>query len=149
MPKYYWKIDDGRIWSSADNGFVGSVPEGETVIPLMDNGAPAGIDHLMATIEFYGLGPAGGRWDAGAGRWVKERFSKKEFLLRCGLPKVAALNAAAAQNPLLKAVHDILMASEYIDVTDPATQQLVGLLTTAEGGNIFTPTEAAAILAGE
>lgn len=82
--------------------------------------------------------------------WHKTIFTKKDFLLRCGLAKVAALNGAInSGNVMAKTVHDLLFASEYIDVTDPATVQLVNLMATEGLNSIFTAEEAAAILAGE
>lgn len=88
-------------------------------------------------------------WDEPAGRWVKIRFTKKEFLLLCGIPQVAGLNAAInAGNVMAKTVHDLLFASEYIDVTDQATIQMVGLLTTEEAGSVLTAAQAAEILKG-
>ncbi len=51
---YYWKINDGRIWSAEAAAFVDAVPEGEIVAPLYSDGTPAGIDYLRRTILFYG-----------------------------------------------------------------------------------------------
>ncbi|UQZ87877.1 hypothetical protein C4J81_04645 [Deltaproteobacteria bacterium Smac51] len=84
------------------------------------------------------------------GNWYRIRYTKKGFLLLCGLMKVAALNAAInAGNDMAKTAHDLLFASEYIDVTDPDTIQLVEILTTAKAGNILTDEDAARVLAGE
>jgi len=81
--------------------------------------------------------------------WWKVRFSKKDFLLLCGIPQVAKLNVAvAAGNALAKTVHDLLMASEYIDVTDPDTGQMVQLLTTEAAGSVLTADQAETILKG-
>lgn len=83
------------------------------------------------------------------GAWVKTRFSKKDFLLLCGIPLVTALNTAInAGNALAKTVHDLLFASEYIDLTDPATIQMLQLLTTAEAGGVLTEAQAQTILKG-
>ena len=82
------------------------------------------------------------------GAWCKTRFTKKEFLLLCGLDKVASLNAGAKENPMLAAVHDILMASEFVDVTDKDTMQLVGLLASDGGGNILSTADRNRILSG-
>lgn len=83
------------------------------------------------------------------GAWVRIIFSKKDFLLKCGLPQVIKLNTVIADNnPLAKTVHDFLLASEYIDLTDPATAQLVAVLTTEEAGSVLTGDEAAQILQG-
>lgn len=86
-------------------------------------------------------------WDEDAGQWIRKRFTKKDFLLLCGIRQVAALNAAiSAGSAMAKTVHDLLFASEYIDVSDPATGQLVQLLTTPEAGSVLTAAQAAEIL---
>lgn len=88
-------------------------------------------------------------WDESTAQWIKKRFSKKDFLLLCGIMRVAALNAAiSAGNALAKTVHDLLFASEYIDVTDENTGQLVQILTTTEAGSVLTEAQAAEILKG-
>ena len=50
---YYWKIADGRIWSSEATRFVDGPPEGCFLTPLYQNGQPGGLDYLRKTIEFY------------------------------------------------------------------------------------------------
>ncbi len=81
--------------------------------------------------------------------WWKIRFSKKDFLLLCGVPRVVALNTAiAGGNMLAKTVHDLLFAAEYVDVTDPDTVQMIRLLTTPDAGSVLTAEQAAAILTG-
>ena len=81
--------------------------------------------------------------------WWKVRFSKKDFLLLCGIPQVIKLEAViSAGNSTAKAVHTLLMAADYIDVTDPATVQMVGLLATEAAGNVLTAEDAARILQG-
>ncbi len=83
------------------------------------------------------------------GSWIKIRFTKKEFLLVCGLDQVVKLNAAInSGNTLAKTVHDLLMSSEYIDVTDPTTGTMLELLTTIEGGQIMSPDQVEEILKG-
>ncbi len=83
------------------------------------------------------------------GAWIKTRFTKKEFLLLCGLPQVVKLNQAInGGNVLAKSVHDLLMSSDYIDLTDPDTEAMLQLLTTAEGGEIMTGAQADEILKG-
>ena len=83
------------------------------------------------------------------GDWWKIRFTKKEFLLLCGLPQVIALEAAiGGGNARAKAVHTLLMAAEYIDVTDPDTGLMVQLLTTEAGGSVLTAGQAAELLKG-
>lgn len=56
MENYFWKIDDGRIWSSLQEAFVASVPDGLALTPLYENGRPGDIDYLRRTILFYGCG---------------------------------------------------------------------------------------------
>ena len=46
-------------------------------------------------------------------------------------------------------VKDLLMASEYISLQDQATAQMLGLLSTPEGGNILTAEDVGRILMGE
>lgn len=62
---YYWKIDDGRIWSAEAVAFVDGVPDGEAITPLNKNGEPAGPDYLREIVLFYGceLGELGTRLD--------------------------------------------------------------------------------------
>ena len=60
-----------------------------------------------------------------------------------------ALNQAInSGNPLAKTIHDLLVTSEYIDVTDPATIQMVGLLATEAAGSVLSESQAAQILQG-
>lgn len=81
--------------------------------------------------------------------WWKVRFSKKDFLLLCGLPQVAALNASInSGNVMAKTIHDLLMSAEFIDVTDQATVEMMRLLTTEAGGLVFTADQAAFVLQG-
>ena len=83
-------------------------------------------------------------------QWVKVRYSKKEFMLWCGVEKMMALNTAiTAGNALVETVKDLLMAADYIDLRDPDTIHMVYLLASTEGGNILSGGDAARILAGE
>jgi len=162
MMNYYWKIDDGRIWSFEDAGWIEekNLPEQYAVQPLLDDGQPGGLAELRARIRHYGgnlselaeiedLRP-GPDYDLIDGQWIRRRFSKKDFLLFCGLSKVVALNASInAGNALAKTVHDLLFAAEYIDLSDPATAQMLSLLADEQTGNIFSAEEVAAILKGQ
>jgi hypothetical protein len=66
------------------------------------------------------------------------------------MDKLVALNAAiSAENVLVKTVLDLLMAAEYINIKDPDTAQMLGALTTAEGGSLLTVAEMQRILAGQ
>jgi hypothetical protein len=51
---YYWKIDDGRIWSADDAAFVAEAPAETNITPLYSDGQPGGVDYLRETIRFYG-----------------------------------------------------------------------------------------------
>jgi len=83
-------------------------------------------------------------------QWVKVRYSKKEFMLWCGVEKMTALNAAiVAGNVLVETVKDLLMAADYIDLRDPDTIQMIYLLASTEGGNILSGGDVTRILAGE
>jgi hypothetical protein len=81
--------------------------------------------------------------------WWKVRFSKKDFLLLCGIAQVTALNTAISSgNALAKTIHDFLFASEFIDVADPATVQMVQMLASSAAGSVLTNEDAARILQG-
>ncbi|MCL1939524.1 MAG: hypothetical protein FWG04_02550 [Desulfovibrionaceae bacterium] len=84
------------------------------------------------------------------GAWVRVRFTRKDFMLWCGLDKLILINAAIAEgNPTVKTVHDLLMAAEFISIKDADTVQMAYLLATPEGGSILTPADVARILAGQ
>jgi hypothetical protein len=122
------------------------------------------LDGKPHTVTDYGPLPAGWSDDpppqpydpgpdyehVGDGVWVKWRYTRKDFLLWCGIDKIAALNAArAAGNVLVETAKDLMMAAEYISIRDPDTVQMLGLLTTPEGGGILTQADVARILAGQ
>jgi len=98
-------------------------------------------------------GPAmfhpGSDYDKCGEDWWKVRFSKKDFLLLCGVPQIIRLEAAIASgNAAAKAVHTLLMAAEYIDVTDPATVQIVMMLASDATGNVLSTEDVSRILQG-
>jgi len=108
----------------------------------------------MAANPAPALDPAdfnpGSAYEKRSGQWWKIRFSKKDFLLLCGLNQVAALNTAINnKNALAKTVHDLLFASDFIDVTDPATIQMVHILASPEAGAILSAEQAAEVLKGQ
>lgn len=155
MSYYYWQLPDDRIWGCAEGGWVdeANMSAGGTLSLVSD------LDQLRERIRFYGglLGELatiedlrpGDDYDLVDGQWMRHRFTKKDFLLLCGIAQVAALNTAInAGNALAKTVHDLLSVSDYIDVTDPDTTALVNLLTTAEAGSVLTAKQAAEILKG-
>lgn len=155
MSFYYWQLPDGYIWGCVEGGWVDekSMSPGG-ILSLVDD-----LDQLRERIRLYNgsLGELATIEDLRPGRdydlvddqWVRHRFTKKAFLLLCGISQVAALNAAInAGNTLAKTVHDLLAVSDYIDVTDPDTIQLVQLLTTTEAGSVLTAKQAAEILKG-
>jgi len=83
-------------------------------------------------------------------QWVKVRYTRKDFMLWCGFERIAHLNAVIATgNVVAGTVKDLLMASEYISLQDLATAQMLGLLSTPEGGNILTAEDVGRILMGE
>jgi hypothetical protein len=89
-------------------------------------------------------------WIIEDGKKVKIKYSKKEFMLWCGIPAIVNVNVQITQgNSLVKTVLDLLQAADYISLRDPDTAQMLGLLTTPEGGEIFTSEEVIRILAGE
>jgi hypothetical protein len=100
---YYWKIDDGRIWSAEAAAFVGSAPEGADVTPLYDSGQPAEVEYLRETIRFYG-------YDLGELAGPEER--KAAILVR--LAEIDATSVrplrAIAQGDAVQADHDRLAA---------------------------------------
>lgn len=82
------------------------------------------------------------------GVWYQTRFTKKEFLLWCGLDKLALLNKIISEgNFMAKSVYDLVFASEYVDVADKDTIELVGMLASAEIA-IFSNEDVARILKG-
>ena len=83
-------------------------------------------------------------------RWVKVRYTKKEFMLWAGVDKMTAVNAAiAAGNVLVGTVKDLLMAADYIDIRDPDTIQMINLLASPQGGDILDNSDVERILAGK
>lgn len=84
------------------------------------------------------------------GEWIRVRYTKKAFMLWCGVEKIAALNAIKASgNVMVETVKDLLMAADYIDIQDPDTIQMINLLATPMGGNIMTVDDVTRILSGE
>ncbi|MDL2315663.1 hypothetical protein LJC59_01075, partial [Desulfovibrio sp. OttesenSCG-928-A18] len=60
MDQYYWKIDTGAIYGSAELAWVTSIPDWAVVTDLMMDGpdggkVPADLDFLRKTVAFYGL----------------------------------------------------------------------------------------------
>ena len=71
MDRFYWKINDGRIWGFVEARWLGSseVPEGETAQELFNSGQPGDVEYLKETISFYGgaLGELAGPEERRAG----------------------------------------------------------------------------------
>jgi len=83
-------------------------------------------------------------------QWYRWRYSKKDFMLWCGLDKMIACNAAiSGGNHVVKTVLDLLQASEFISLEDPNTIQMLGILATPTGGDIFNQQDVDRILTGE
>lgn len=121
------------------------------------DGKPHTIDDFGPLPEGWSADPPPQPFDPGPdyekredGVFVRWRYSRKDFLLWCGIDKVAALNAArAAGNVMVETAKDLMMAAEYISIRDPDTVQMLGLLATPEGGNILTGDDVTRILAGQ
>ena len=131
-------------------------PTGETISNLDQLIAelPEGVEYQLVDEDgaaaWWGANYRGQDYQRQGDGWMKIRFTKKEFLLWCGVENIVKLNAAiAGGNMLAKTAHDLVFAAEYIDVTDPDTVQLVQLLTTEAAGAQLAPAEAARILAGK
>lgn len=82
------------------------------------------------------------------GGWWQVRLTKKEFLLLCGLENIVALSLARKENAWAETVYTLLMAAEYINVSDPDTARLVQIMASPEGGGVLSPQEAQRILTG-
>ncbi len=151
---YYWQLPDGRIWGFSEVAWVE-----ESALLSQNLSQVPDEEALRDRIRFYGgdLGPLatledrrpGDDYDLIDGRWVKVRFSKKDFLLWCGLEQVVKLNATRQSNPTTETVYTLLMAAEFIDVTDPATVRMVQLLAMEAAGEVLTAEDVTRILAGE
>lgn len=59
MSERFYKLADGRLWSVAAVRFVASAPDPADVVPLIDDGEPAGVAYLRRTLEHHGdpVGP--------------------------------------------------------------------------------------------
>lgn len=88
---YFWKIADGRIWSSATAGFVGEVPPEEPVISLYANGIVGDVEYLRNTIMFYGF-------NLGE---LKNRLEKVQDIQTEYAPQLTALQEAYAAAQML------------------------------------------------
>lgn len=131
MPRYISAQGNAEVWEEKPEGYF--TPEEWLVAnPLAEPELNPGPDYEKRDDE-----------------WWKVRFSKKDFLLLCGLPRVLNLNRAINEgNAMAKTVHDLLMAAEYIDLRDAVTETMIQLLTTAEAGSVLTMEDAARILEG-
>jgi len=122
------------------------------------------LDGKPHTITEYGPRPSG--WSADPppppfnpgpdyekqedGTWLRVRYTKKDFMLWCGMDKLVLINAAIGQgNTLVKTVHDLLMAAEFVSIKDQDTVEMAHLLATEAGGSILTPDDVARILGGQ
>lgn len=153
MYNYYWQLPDGRIWGCTEGCWAGKDVAANGALSLVSD-----IDQLRDRIRLYNgnLGELatiedlrpGDDHELVDGQWMKARFSKKEFLLWCGLEQIIKLNATRQVNPMAETVYTLLMAAEFIDVTDPATVQMVQLLATEAAGEILSAEDVARILAG-
>ena len=161
MQRYYWEINDGRIWGLAEAGWVveSDIPAGFAKQHLYDGGRPADLECLRETIRYYG-GSLGGLaeisdlnpgpdYDLAGDRWVRHRFSKLAFFsLFTMAEKVTFKTVIAGGNMVAGVIHDSLTMADYIDVTDPATVEALYGLASEAGGQVITQARAAEILAG-
>ena len=88
----------------------------------------------------------------GKGKKLHHSFSNtlKDFMLWCGLDRLIAMNRAIEEgNYVVKTMLDLLMASEFISIKDPDTVQMLGALTTPEGGSLLALEEMQRIMAGQ
>lgn len=146
MKDGFWPCWDGEKWIKIEDhrdleGWLDGQPFTiESLGPL-----PEEFSQVAPEVPFN----PGSDYEERDGEWWKIRFTKKEYLLLCGIAQVGALNAAInAGNVLAKTIHDLLMAADYIDVTDLDTIQMVQLLTTEPAGSVLTAEQAADILQG-
>lgn len=157
---WYWRKKDGSVYSSARDVEVSG--DDELFRAWLDGGGrptpyprdAAGNEswaELMKVLAPYGLGvPNFNAYEKRGDDLYKIKFTKKEFLLWCGLENIVKLNSAIVSgNMMAKTVHDLLFAAEYIDVTDADTKQMVNLLATEASGSVLTVEEARRILDGE
>lgn len=159
--RWYWIHSDGEtVYSSAigaevpvtDEGFRKFLAEGGEPSPYpKDTDGRESYLELLKVLKSAGLDvPDPSAYVERGDSMYKVKFTKKEFLLWCGLESIVKLNTViAAGNMTAKTVHDLLFVAEFIDVTDPATITMVQLLTTGAAGGVLTAEDAARILAGE
>jgi hypothetical protein len=156
----YWIMPDGTLYSSARDGFC-STEDSLYQKWLQSGGVPAPCPknlagqaswlELMKVLAPYGLGITNlDAYEQRGDSLYKIKFTKKEFLLWCGLESIVKLNLAIdGGNMTAKTVHDLLFAAEFIDVTDADTKQMVNILTTGAAESVLTTEEAARILTGK
>ena len=162
MAAGFWPCWDGESWvqvedhrsqkaydkkTGAEVGIeaVGPLPDTLTGIPWP---GPAYRWDGSGWVYDISMDSPGPEYEWRDNEWWKVRFSKKDFLLLCGIPQIAHLNTVRRDNAMAETVYTLLMAADFIDVTDPATAQMVGLLATGAAGNVLTAEDAARILAG-
>ena len=56
MDHYYYKLKDGRIWSTEAVSWIEEkdIPAGTILNRLYSNGEPAGVDYLVSVLRGYG-----------------------------------------------------------------------------------------------
>jgi len=132
MPTFFSPLGNPEVWEEKPEGYF-TVEQWAAAHPLPE-----------PEIEFN----PGADYEQRDGAWWRVRFTKKEFLLLCGIQQVAALNMARKDNVMAETIYTLLMAAEYIDVTDPDTIQMAELLTSDAAGRVLTAEQAANILQG-
>lgn len=136
MPVFVSPEGHFTVWEEKPEGYF-TVEEWESMHPFEE---PESHPYIFTP---------GSDYEKRGDNWWQIRFTRKEFLLHCGIQQVILFNTRVIEgNAIAKTVHDLLFASEYIDVNDSDTINLVNLLTTEVGGEVLTAEDATRILQG-
>lgn len=132
MPTYISPKGNPEVWEAKPAGYYNTMDEFYTTNPHLKPDPCPGPDYEK-------IGEA----------WVKVRFSRKDFMLHCSPELWMKLNAVKdAGNALAKFVHDLVTCADFVDVRDPATIEMVNLLTTEAAGKVLSTADAERILKG-
>ena len=146
--KGFWPCEEDGIWILAEDhrGEQGYV-DGKSVTIKDVGPLPDGWSDTPPPQPFH-PGPDYEKQEDGT--WLRIRYTRKDFMLWCGIDKLMQINAAIAEgNVMVETIKDLLMAAEYISIKDPDTVQMAHLLASPQGGSILTPDDVARILAGQ
>jgi hypothetical protein len=146
--KGFWPCEKDGAWvlvedHRSEQGYINGEPH-----TIKDVGPrPDGWSDTPPPQPFH---PGSDYEELGGGEWVRVRYTKKDFLLWCGVDKLMAMNREIEEgNYTVKTMLDLLMASEFISIKDPDTVQMLGMLTTPAGGSLLTQEEMQRILTGQ